>query len=55
MKLQIKTNHAWEYVFCYSETRAIIITKDSKKALSGQHAFDFFAQKFANYEFRLTK
>ena len=53
MKLQIRINGNWEYVFCYNGAK-IITTKDSNKAIVGSgNSLEVFEKKFSNEVFRV--
>lgn len=52
--LQVKLNGAWEMVFARNTSGSIITTTDSKKALKGEDAKQYFERCFANHEFKLA-
>jgi hypothetical protein len=54
-RLQVKIGDSWEYVFCRNELKKDpIITKNPKIALRA-FDLDYFKNKFANHEFRISE
>jgi GH18 family chitinase len=58
-KLQVLIDNKWQYVFCYSQTKSLVLTTDKSKALPPKACFakddlDYFSSMFSSKQFKLT-
>lgn len=57
MKMQVKINNIWQFVFCHNSLCSEPITTDNKDKAIAWHSnsIGYFTRKYANLEFRGIK